>query len=219
MRRGVTTPTSRLAFDRRTLLAGLCAGLALPAGPLAAQPPRRTAAALVAAARRQVGVTLRYDPAYSVLSFPGGDVPRVKGVCTDVLVRAYRDAFGIDLQALVNADMKAAFARYPRKWGLKRPDPNIDHRRVPNLQTFMARKGAELPIPATGAANGATGWRPGDIFTSMIAGRLPHIGIVSDRRGPSGNWAIIHNIGGGAREEDGLFAYPFTGRYRLMLEG
>ncbi|MGF7149237.1 hypothetical protein FHS96_002879 [Sphingomonas zeicaulis] len=198
-------------LDRRAVLTGLAASLTVPA---LAQPQRRSATALIASARRQVGVTLSYDPAYSVLAFPNGDVPRGKGVCTDVLIRAYRDAFGIDLQALVNTDMKAAFSAYPNTWGLRRPDRNIDHRRVPNLQTFMARKGGKLPVPTDGG-----GWRPGDIFTSLVGGRLPHIGIVSDRRAPSGRWSIIHNIGAGAREEDALLAHPLTGRYRFMLDG
>jgi uncharacterized protein len=173
-----------------------------------AQPASR-ALQLVAAARRQVGVTVAYDPAYSRLVFPGGDVSRSKGVCTDVLIRAYRDAFGADLQALVNADMKRAFAAYPKRWGLARPDPNIDHRRVPNLQAFFTSKGAARPVTGN-----ATDWAPGDIFTSMIGGRLPHTGIVSDRRGAGGRPLVIHNIGRGAQEEDALFAYPLTGHYR-----
>jgi uncharacterized protein len=156
-----------------------------------------------------VGVTLTYDPAYSRLPFPGGDVPRARGVCTDVLIRAYRDAFGVDLQALVNADMRRAFGAYPRRWGLRRPDVNIDHRRVPNLQTFLSRKGAARTVTGN-----ATDWLPGDIFTSMIDGRLPHTGIVSDRRGAGGRPLVIHNIGQGAREEDALFTYPLTGHYR-----
>lgn len=193
-------------IDRRALIAGLCvspwwAGLARAAP--------RSATALVAAARRQVGVTRAYDPAYSRLSFPNGDVDRSKGVCTDVVIRAYRDAFGIDLQALVNADMRAAFGAYPAKWGLSRTDRNIDHRRVPNLQTFFARRGAKLASAAD--------WRAGDIFTAMIGGRLPHIGIVSDRRGRHGP-LVIHNIGAGTREEDALFAHPLTGRFRFALD-
>lgn len=185
---------------------GLLIGLACM--PFAAQAQPGRARALVAAARRQVGVTLAYDPAYTRLGFPGGDVPRAKGVCTDVVVRAYRDAFGIDLQALVNADMRRAFAAYPRRWGLRRADSNIDHRRVPNLQVFLARAGAKLPLPAD-----ARGWQPGDIFTALIGGRLPHIGIVSDR-GP--DW-IVHNIGSGAREEPALYAHQLTGRYRWRV--
>lgn len=188
------------------MLTGLVCGAAGFAFPASAAPGN--ARALIAAARRQVGVTLHYDPAYSRIPFPNGDVPRAKGVCTDVLIRAYRDALALDLQALLNADMRAHFVAYPRRWGLRAPDRNIDHRRVPNLATYFRRRGAALPVPA---ANGD--WQPGDIFTSLIGGRLPHTGIVSDRRGPNG-WLVIHNIGAGAREEDALTAHPLTGRYR-----
>ena len=168
---------------------------------------------LIAAARRQIGITTTYDPAYSVLSFPNGDVPRHKGVCTDVVIRAYRDAFGIDLQALVNADMKRAFKAYPKRWGLRAADKNIDHRRVPNLQTFFGRAGAKKGLMAAG-----TDWQPGDIFTCIVNGSLPHIGIVSDRRTLGGNPLVIHNIGAGTQEEDALFAYRVTGRYRFRLD-
>jgi uncharacterized protein YijF (DUF1287 family) len=147
-----------------------------------------------------------------LLPFPNGDVPRVKGACTDVIVRAYRDAFGLDLQRLVNADMRAAFAAYPGTWGLSRPDPSIDHRRVPNLRIWLQRRGAALPIP-----RGASGWRPGDIFTSLVDNHGTHIGFVSDRSGSNGP-LIIHNIGLGAREEDGLLAWPITGRYRWSID-
>ncbi len=178
--------------------------------PVAATPVR-TAGQLIAAARQQIGVTNSYDPAYTSLEFPGGDVSRNKGVCTDVLIRAYRDAFGLDLQALVHADMKKAFGDYPRRWGLKRPDRNIDHRRVPNLQAFFARAGAKLPLTQNPAD-----WQPGDIFTSLIGNRLPHTGIVSDRK-IKGVPLVIHNIGGGAQEEAALFAHPLTGHYRWGL--
>lgn len=181
-------------------------GLALV--PMAARAAPGRAGALIAAARGQVGVTLSYDPAYSSLRFPGGDVARAKGVCTDVVVRAYRDALGLDLQALVNADMRRGFAAYPTRWGLRRPDASIDHRRVPNLQVFLGRQGAHLPLPVD-----ARGWQAGDIFTALIDGRLPHIGIVSDR-GPG--W-IIHNIGRGTREERALYAHRLTGRYRWRV--
>ena len=157
-------------------------------------------------------MTVHYDSAYTKLPFPGGDVPRAKGVCTDVIIRAYRDAFGIDLQALVNADMRRTFGAYPRKWGLPHPDPSIDHRRVPNLRTWLTRHGASLPIPRDGSA-----WRPGDIFTSLVAGTGTHIGLVSDRNGRNGP-LIIHNIGLGAREEDALLAWPITGRYRWSID-
>jgi uncharacterized protein len=197
-------------MDRRLFCAS---GLALLAAPAAAYPPKRASEMLIEAARRQVGVTLNYDPAYTRLAFPGGDVPRAKGVCTDVIIRAYRDAFGIDLQALVNADMKAAFSAYPKRWGLRTTDRNIDHRRVPNLQTFLKRQRAQLPIPEDGRQ-----WKPGDIFTSLVGGNLPHIGIVSYDRGRSGRYMILHNIGGGARQEDALLDHKITGRYRWKVE-
>ncbi|MDR7062172.1 MULTISPECIES: DUF1287 domain-containing protein [unclassified Sphingopyxis] len=167
---------------------------------------------IVAAARRQVGVTLSYDPAYTVLRFPNGDVDRAKGVCTDVVIRAFRDALGADLQALVNADMRANFAAYPKNWGLGRPDRNIDHRRVPNLATYWRRQGASLPVTTNPAD-----WRPGDIFTAMVGGRLPHTGIVSDRKDTTGVPLVLHNIGGGTREEDALFDHKLTGHFRWKV--
>ena len=199
-----------MTIERRLFLLG---GLAVSAAPAFAQT-RRAASTLTAAARRQVGVTVSYDPAYSRLAFPGGDVSRAKGVCTDVVIRAYRDAFGLDLQALVNADMKRAFAAYPKRWGLRTTDRNIDHRRVPNLQTFLARQNAKLSIPTD-----ASGWRAGDIVTSLVGGTLPHIGIVSDKRTLFGRHLVIHNIGSGTREEDQLMAHKITGRYRWALDG
>ena len=205
-----------MGIDRRRLLLGAAASLALPgcgrSAPAPAPAATGKAARLIAAARAQIGVTLRYDAAYTLLPFPGGDVPRQRGTCTDVIIRAYRDAFGLDLQALVNADMRAAFAVYPHTWGLGHPDPNIDHRRVPNLRTWLARRHAALPIPRDGS-----GWRPGDIFTSLVGGTGTHIGLVSDRMGASAP-LIIHNIGGGAREEDALLAWPITGRYRWNID-
>jgi uncharacterized protein YijF (DUF1287 family) len=196
--------------SRRAVLgAGLCFGaLGLSGRALAATTPER----LVAAARKQVGVTLAYDPAYTVLAFPNGDVPRAKGVCTDVVIRAYRDALGIDLQALVNADMKADFGAYPKNWGLRRPDRNIDHRRVPNLATYWTRQRARLPL-----SNDPADWRPGDIFTAITGGRFPHTGIVSDRTSAAGRPLIIHNIGRGTREEDALFDHVLTGRFRWKV--
>ena len=182
--------------------------LSLLSGPAlaAASEPSR----LTEAAREQVGVTVTYDPAYVALEFPGGDLPRDRGVCTDVVIRALRDGWGIDLQLAVNRDMKAEFAAYPALWGLSRPDRNIDHRRVPNLQVLLARVGAELPL-----MDAPTAWLPGDIVTWTLPGGLPHIGIVSDRRAADGTPLILHNIGAGAQEEDILFAYPITGHYRL----
>lgn len=201
-----------MTLPRRTVLLG---GLVLAAcGQASAQirPASARAKALIAAARRQVGVTLVYDPAYTALAYPGGDVARAKGVCTDVLIRAYRDAFGLDLQAEVHSDMAAHFAVYPRRWSLKRPDRNIDHRRVPNLETYWTRMAARLPIPAQ-----ASDWQPGDLFSTLIDGRLPHTGIVSDRLAGNGNSLVIHNIGRGVREEDMLLAWKPTGRFRWRV--
>jgi uncharacterized protein len=195
--------------------ATLALGLGVLAPTNALGQASQKAALLIASARKQVGVTLSYDPAYSRLAFPNGDVPRSKGVCTDVLIRAYRDAFGIDLQVLVNADMRGAFSAYPKRWGLRRPDSNIDHRRVPNIETFLTRKNAALPITGN-----TIDWKPGDVFTSLVGETLPHIGIVSDRRSRlTGRPLVIHNIGQGAREEDVLFAHRLTGRYRWQLQG
>jgi uncharacterized protein YijF (DUF1287 family) len=165
---------------------------------------------LTEAARDQVGVTVTYDPAYASLDFPGGDIPRERGVCTDVVIRALRDGWGIDLQLAVNRDMKADFSAYPALWGLTTTDRNIDHRRVPNLRTLFARIGAELPLD-----DGPTPYLPGDIVTWTLPGNLDHIGIVSDRLTQDGTPLILHNIGAGAREEDILFAYPMTGHYRI----
>ena len=206
--------------DRRRLLVGGGAALFLtrcgaPAEKAEASarslPADPRAAKLIAAARRQLGVTNSYDSGYARLAFPNGDVPRERGVCTDVVIRAYRDAFALDLQSLVNADMRAAFAAYPRNWGLGAPDRNIDHRRVPNLATWLRRRKAARPIPPL-----ASGWQPGDIFTALVDGKLPHIGLVSDRPGRRAP-LIIHNIGAGAREEDALLDWPITGRFRWAV--
>ena len=165
---------------------------------------------IVAAARRQIGVTVGYDPAYRKIGYPGGDVPSESGVCTDVIIRALRDARKIDLQKLVHEDMKTSFSKYPQMWGLKAPDPNIDHRRVPNLQCYFKRKGYALPV-----SKNAADYKPGDIVTVMVGGKLPHIMIVSDRKSAAGDPLAIHNIGSGTQEEDVLFAYPLTGHYRI----
>ena len=200
-----------MEIDRRALFMGAAA--LLIARPVAAQGAP-SAMKLLAAARKQIGVTLSYDPAYSRLPFPGGDVPRNKGVCTDVVIRAYRDAFDVDLQALVNADMKRSFSAYPKRWGLRTTDRNIDHRRVPNLEAFFTRAGSRRQIPRS-----ADTWQAGDLFTCLVNRSLPHIGIVSDKRAASGRPLVIHNIGGGTREEDILTDYPMTGRFRWLIGG
>lgn len=165
------------------------------------------------AARQQVGKTTIYDPAYVGLSYPGGDVPIERGVCTDVVIRALRTARELDLQKAIHEDMKSHFDRYPRIWGLKRPDRNIDHRRVPNLQTYFRRKGYRLKT-----TEDPEGYLPGDLVTCTVPPNRPHIMVVSDRKAPSGTPLVIHNIGRGAREEDALFTYPLTGHYRLPAE-
>jgi uncharacterized protein YijF (DUF1287 family) len=187
-------------------------GLALVVGPLLVGPVNAGAvpSRLTEAAQEQVGVTVIHDPSYTRLEFPGGDLPRDRGVCTDVVIRALRDGWGIDLQPAVNRDMTADFAAYPAFWGLGAPDRNIDHRRVPNLRTLFSRIGAEVSL-----SEGPTPYLPGDIVTWTLPGNLAHMGIVSDRLGPDGAPLILHNIGKGAQEEDILFAYPMTGHYRI----
>lgn len=205
--RAVLLRLARDMIDRRAMIAGLGA-LAAPAAARA-QPAADWSARLISAAERQVGVTVIYDPAYVRLAYPGGDVPRERGVCTDVVVRAYRDGLGLDLQKLVHEDMKRAFSAYPRTWGLARPDPNIDHRRVPNLEAFFRRKGAAL------AFAGPADFRPGDLVTQRLPGNLPHIGVVTHRRARSGRLLVAHNVGAGTRVEDVLAEWPLHGRFRF----
>ncbi len=171
-----------------------------------------TGADFVAAARWQVGKTLRYDGSYRALDYPNGDVPLERGVCTDVVIRAMRTAFGFDLQKRVHKDMKGHFSIYPQQWGLAAPDSNIDHRRVPNLETFFKRQGWSLPVSEI-----ARDYLPGDIVTCIVPPRLPHIMVVSDRKSRRGVPLIIHNIGAGAREEDRLFEFELTGHFRINL--
>ncbi|MBS9776091.1 MAG: DUF1287 domain-containing protein [Fusobacterium sp.] len=163
---------------------------------------------LVEYARSQIGVTVMYDPTYVNLKFPMGDVPKDRGVCTDVVIRAYRK-LGKDLQLLVNQDMKSNFSLYPKIWGLKSTDTNIDHRRVPNLQIFFKRFGKSLKITKR-----SKDYKTGDIVTWILPGNLAHIGIVSDNKTFTGIPLIIHNIGRGTQEEDILFNYKITGHYR-----
>lgn len=169
---------------------------------------------LIEAASSQIGVTVRYDPSYQRLNFPMGDIPRDAGVCTDVVIRAYRDAFEIDLQAAINADMKANFSKYPKIWGLKRTDKNIDHRRVPNIERFLERKNAALEITSN-----PSGYLPGDIVSQRLPGNLPHIGIVTDIASrDSKRPMMIHNIGAGTKLEDRVFDFDIVGHFRLPPE-
>ncbi len=162
---------------------------------------------IVNAARKQIGVTVGYDPAYVSLEYPGGDIARESGVCTDVVIRAFRDGLEKDLQKLVHEDMKASFSKYPKIWGLSRTDRNIDHRRVPNLITFFKRKHTSIPLVEKT-------YLPGDIVTCTVPPHLPHIMIVSDRKSAEGTPLVIHNIGGGTREEDRLGDFAITGHFR-----
>ena len=159
--------------------------------------------ALVDDARAQIGVTLRYDPSYSRIDYPMGDVAAEKGVCSDVVVRALR-VQRIDLQRLIHEDMRANFAAYPRRWGAKTTDRNIDHRRVLNIATYFTRKGYAVRDE----------FAAGDIVTWDLGGGLTHIGIVSDRR-KGDTPLIIHNIGRGTQEEDILRKFKITGHFRI----
>lgn len=170
---------------------------------------------LVAAAIERTHHTVRYDPAYVRIPYPGGDVPPDTGVCTDEIIRSYR-AVGVDLQKEVHEDMAKNFDAYPRKWRWLRghPDPNIDHRRVPNLQVFFQRKGQSLPI-----TNRADDYKPGDLVTWDLGGNVPHIGIIVDQKDRwSGRYMIVHNIGG-PKMEDVLFNWKITGHYRYYGPG
>jgi uncharacterized protein YijF (DUF1287 family) len=165
---------------------------------------------VVTAARAQIGKTVRYDPAYRKLDYPSGDVPIESGVCTDVVIRALRSGPGIDLQQRVHEDMKGNFAQYPKNWGLKKPDPNIDHRRVPNLQTYFKRGGWEIE-----AKDGVRTFQAGDLVTCIVPPNLPHIMIMSDKSSPTGRRLVLHNIGKGTQEEDRLADFRITGQYRV----
>ena len=155
---------------------------------------------------------VRYDPAYFTIAYPNGDVPANKGVCTDVVIRAYRK-LGIDLQKEVHEDMAANFSFYPKAWGLSHPDKNIDHRRVPNLMAFFARKGATKSI-----SNNPADYKPGDIVCWNLSGGITHIGIVVNKKSADNKRClIVHNIGGGQVLADCLFSYKIIGHYRYGI--
>lgn len=161
---------------------------------------------IVSDARGQIGKTLYYDPAYTKLAYPMGDVPMLKGVCTDVVIRALR-LQGLDLQKSIHEDMQRNFKAYPQKWGLKGPDKNIDHRRVPNIQTWMKRQGYQVTDQQ---------YLTGDIVTWDLGRGLVHIGVVSNRKTLLNKTPlIIHNIGAGTQENDILHKYKITGHYRM----
>lgn len=169
---------------------------------------------LTSAALAQTRTHVTYRAAYFKIGYPNGDIPAEFGVCTDVVIRAYRQ-LNIDLQQLVHEDIRKSFAIYPakRNWGQTKPDTNIDHRRVPNLQTFFTRYGKALPVSASGKD-----YKAGDLVTWMVSGNLPHIGIVVDKKSADGERPlIVHNIGAGPKLEDMLFDYKITGHYRYGL--
>lgn len=154
---------------------------------------------------------VNYDPAYFRIPYPNGDVPKDKGVCTDVVIRAYRK-LGIDLQREVHDDMLHNFTKYPKIWGMKTTDTNIDHRRVPNLQVFFSRFGEKLAV-----SDNASHYKTGELVTWMIGGKFPHIGIVTNKKSPDGKRnLIVHNVGAGQVLEDCLFDYEITGHYRYQ---
>jgi len=196
-------------WTRRSFLVSALGLPLLPPLPLV-EAQKTWTKKLVRAARKQIGVTTGYDPAYVTLAYPGGDIPRETGVCTDVVIRAYRDAFNVDLQVLVHEDMKAAFASYPKTWGLTRTDKNIDHRRVPNLEHYLQRQGLERDAPGT-----RDDWQDGDLVTMRLGGRLPHIAIFSGHDPLTGTAMFIHNIGGGTREDDLNADYDSPRRFRF----
>ena len=164
-----------------------------------------------ASALEQTTYTKTYDPSYTKLDYPNGDVPKETGVCADVIVRAFR-AGGIDLQKELYEDMIRNFAKYPKKWGAKKPDHNIDHRRVPNLMTWFERQGKSLPVTKAGKD-----YLPGDVVSWGLVNERPHIGIISKIKVQgTDRYAVVHNIGLGTRLEDVLFEWGITGHYRYF---
>src|ERR1044071_3566881 len=191
---------------------------AMACAPKATQADRSQAASVevksalrpvLDSALAQTEQTTIYDPAYVKFTYPGGDLPIERGVCADVIVRAFRKG-GVDLQKEVHEDMARNFAIYPNRWGLKAPDTNIDHRRVPNLMTYFKRRGKSLPITEQ-----AKDYEPGDIVAWDLGRGLLHIGIVANAHPPqSENYYMIHNIGAGAQMEDIMFSWRIIGHYR-----
>jgi uncharacterized protein YijF (DUF1287 family) len=175
---------------------------------ITSEPVRR----VLDSARNQLTQTNNYTQDYRAMPYPGGDMPADTGACTDVVIRAFRNA-GVDLQKEVHEDMAANFSAYPQKWGLNQTDTNIDHRRVPNLQTYFTRKGTSVQISADGNT-----YQPGDVVTWDLNGKgMTHIGLVSNKWDEdTKRYLVIHNIGGGVQEEDRLFEWKITGHYRYF---
>jgi hypothetical protein len=203
---------SLLAFSLISFTFLLCVSLKARSFPQTDTHRREFLRKLSDAAIERTTHTVRYDPAYVLIPYPNGDVPAGTGVCTDEVIRSYR-AMGIDLQKEVHEDMQANFWAYPNhlRWMQLRTDTNIDHRRVPNLMVFFSRKGETLPI-----TNKSEDYTPGDLVTWDLGGGVPHIGIVVDKKSPSGRNLVVHNIGQGPKLEDVLFNWKITGHYRYF---
>ena len=184
-----------------------------PTPPLRMAVRSATIRKVIDSALAQTQVTRSYDPAYQTISYPGGDVPIATGVCSDVVVRAFRAA-GVDLQKEIHEDMAAHFGKYPQRWGLQRPDPNIDHRRVPNLMTFFTRQGRSLPVDKRPEM-----YEPGDVVAWRIRGDMLHVGIVSDQLTANHVPLIVDNWGNGTQLEDVLFGWQIIGHYRYFGAG
>jgi uncharacterized protein YijF (DUF1287 family) len=205
----------RKLFCLVTVLSVILQGPA-PSNPVAEVSRRRVLQGIVSAAIERTNHSVRYDPAYVKISYPGGDVPAETGVCTDEIIRIYR-AVGVDLQKEIHEDIVRNRDEYENQLHKKmsRPDTNIDHRRVPNLMVFFSRKGESLAITKS-----ASDYAPGDLVTWDLGGGVPHIGIVVDRRdAQSGRLMIVHNVGAGPKMEDVLFSWKITGHYRYFGPG
>jgi len=190
----------------------LLSGPATAERPRISDIPKGPVRSILESAREQLRVTTNYTQDYRVIPYPMGDMPPDTGACTDVVIRAFRAA-GVDLQKEVHEDMAANFSAYPQKWGLAHTDTNIDHRRVPNLQTFFTRKGRSVAISPNGED-----YEPGDVVSWDLDGKgMTHIGVVSNTwNDKSKRYFVIHNIGGGVAEEDRLFDWKITGHYRYF---
>ena len=216
------SPTNLILLTVALLLASACQQQIARSKPL--KPPEQETETVPLSAKsppqlkltidgtvEQIGKTTSYDPSYQKIEYPHGDVPIETGVCSDVIVRAFRKG-GIDLQKDVHEDMKGNFSAYPTRWGLKGTDVNIDHRRVPNLQTYFTRKGKSLAT-----TSGSENFLPGDIVTWDLGGGVDHVGVVVNVWSkPTQRYLIVHNIGAGTLMEDVLFSWKITGHYRYF---
>lgn len=210
----VITLLASTACETRYEIQALNQGPAVPQNPKTKPLPDNASPLLkqmLEGAIAQAGVTTEYDPAYVALDYPNGDVPEKTGVCSDVVVRAFRKS-GIDLQKEVHEDIKTARSAYPTKWGANAPDKNIDHRRVLNLMKYFERRGKSLPI-----SDAAADYQPGDVVAWELTNGIDHIGIVTNMLSESADrYLIVHNIGAGTRIEDVMFAWTIKGHYRVF---